>query len=601
MAKRSWFLRSVTSLLFLLPSLSIAQNDDLAPQLPGTTYTGLLGAVATVHPDATQAAMQTLLDGGTAIDAAIAAALTLGVVDGFNSGIGGGLFAVVRYADGTLAAIDGREVAPLAATESLYLREGKPEKSLSRTGALAIGLPGSVLAFEAMHDAGGKIPLAVLYNRAAEIADKGFAINPHYADRLQRTAEDLSRFAASKAIFLDPVGKPWQAGHVLKQRDLASTYRRLAQEGSEWFYLGGFAQATARWMKANGGIITEQDFAQYLVKPRTPVQSEFNGYTLVSFPPPSSGGVHLAQMLTMLDMLEYTKQPRTTQRHLLAEVMKLAYADRSQWVGDPDFVDVPNWLLSSAYLKERAASIDASVANKQVVPGSPPMPSITSPAQTKAEPNPLGQVAQSNLSMLEPDYHRHTSHIAVADAKGNWVSLTTSLNTSFGSKVTIPGTGVILNNQMDDFAAQAGAANRYGLVQGAKNLIEPGKRPLSSMTPTLVLKDGEPILAIGAAGGPMIINQVLQGVSNYLLLGMGLGHALAEPRIHHQWQPDTLFVEKTLPDEARLALVDSGHVLDALKFEGSTNAVAKPRDCQGRSHCFEAVSEPRMVERTALH
>ncbi|MDX1670339.1 MAG: gamma-glutamyltransferase, partial [Limnobacter sp.] len=303
------------------------------PQALGTTYASSFGAAATIHPKATQAAGQVLENGGNAIDAAIAATLTLGVVDGFNSGLGGGLFALVRYADGEIQAIDAREQAPADATEDLFIRDGQAVKSLSRTGALAVGVPGSVLALEQLHQRGGKLPLAVHYLKAAVLAEQGFPLTAHYAARIARTQEDLQQFPQSASIFLDPNGQAWPAGHVLKQPDLARSYLQIADQGSQWFYHGEFAQKAEQWMQANGGVIQASDFADYQLKIREPVVRTFAGFEFVGFPPPSSGGIHVAQMLDMLQRLGFKDLNAAQQAHWLAEVMKLAFADRSRWLG----------------------------------------------------------------------------------------------------------------------------------------------------------------------------------------------------------------------------------------------------------------------------
>lgn len=565
--------RSLWPLVFSL-GVWVAPALAQVPQAPGTTYNSSFGAVATIHPMATKAAGQALENGGTAIDAAIAATLTLGVVDGFNSGLGGGLFALVRYADGEIQAIDAREQAPEAATEDLFIRDGKPVKDLSRTGALAAGIPGAVLALEHLHKRGGKLPLAAHYLKAAVLADRGFPITKHYAARIQRTEESLRKFPESASIFLDSNGQPWPAGHVLKQPDLATSYLQIAKQGSQWFYRGEFAQKAEQWMLANKGIIRASDFANYALKMRSPIVSEFAGHTFVGFPPPSSGGIHVAQMLHMLQQLDFGNLNAVDQAHWLAEVMKLAFSDRSRWLGDPDFVDIPEGLLNENYLNQRFKLIGPEQAATDIKPG---------------QPEQLAKPGHSQVDLL-----KHTSHISVADAQGNWVSLTSSLNTSFGSKVTVPGTGILLNNQMDDFAADPGTANIYGLVQGSANAVAPGKRPLSSMTPALVLKNNQPVLAVGAAGGPLIINQVVQIIARHVLGKMPLDEALNYPRLHHQWSPQTLFVESSFPSELRQGLQAKGHELDDLFFEGSSNAVG------WQNNQWMAVSEPRMVQRNEV-
>lgn len=534
--------------------------------LKGTVYESHQGAVATVHPLATGAAANQLENGGNAIDAAIAAALTLGVVDSYNSGIGGGLFALVHWADGRVEAIDGREMAPSKAHRDLYIRKGKVVSELSRTGALAIGIPGSVAAFDYLSVSGGNMPIATLYQQAAELAGQGFPLSVEYANRLKRHANNLGRFKAAQAIFLNSNVQPWTAGHRLVQADLANTYRQLAKQGSDYFYKGQFAQQLAAWMQNNDGLITAKDMASYQLKIREPVKSQFYGYTIYGFPPPSSGGIHVAQLLNMVETLALDKKDQSTRNHLLAESMKLAFADRAYWLGDPDFVKVPKSLIDQAYTNSLAQSIDekkVSVVTGHSVP----------------------------LNAKDDWFDKHTTHIAVADKQGNWVAITTTLNTSFGSKVVIPGTGVLMNNQMDDFSAQPGVPNAYGLVGSESNSIQPGKRPLSSMSPTLVLKQGKPVMTLGAAGGPMIITQVTQGIINHLLLNQNLYTSLASPRIHQQWLPDVLFHDKKLPQDQQQALIDKGHTLKQLRFEGSTNGISI------RSGSFKAVSEPRLVER----
>ena len=522
-----------------------------------------LGAIATVHPLATEAALRQLQRGGNAIDASIAAALTLGVVDGFNSGIGGGLFALVHRANGQIDAIDAREMAPAAARRDMYVKNGQVNSDLSRHGALAVGIPGSVAAFEYMSNAAGQRQLSDLYFEAAELAENGFTLDWLYQQRLQRAANQLARFEPSAAIFLDQHKQPLKAGMLLRQADLADTYRRIGEQGAEYFYRGEFAARTEDWMKANGGIVNAADFARYELKLRKPLNTTFGDYQVIGFPPPSSGGVHVAQVLGVAKALNYDILPAAQRKHALAEAMKLAFADRAHWLGDPDFAKVPKGLVSPHYIQNLAEKIDLLKAREVESYGVP-------------------DGVQTEL------FDRHTTHISVADSMGNWVSMTTTINTTFGSKVVIPGTGVMMNNQMDDFAAQPNVPNLFGLVGSEANRIEPGKRPLSSMSPTLVLKNGQPMMAIGAAGGSMIISQVAQGILNHLVLNQPLFEAIAAPRIHHQWKPDAVFYEETVDTESLNHLKRLGHPLKVLKFEGSTTAVVRTENG------FEAVSEPRL-------
>jgi gamma-glutamyltranspeptidase/glutathione hydrolase len=544
-------------------------GDGIKEQtLAGTTYKSQYGAIATVHPLATKAAAHQLENGGNAIDAVIAAALTLGVVDSYNSGIGGGLFALVRWADGRVEAIDAREMAPAKAHRDMYVRDGKVQTSLSRDGALAVGIPGSVAAFEYLSTAGGEIKLATLYRQAADIAESGFVVLPDYHHRLQRTADKLQQFPEAAEIFLYQQ-QPWPIGHQLVQKDLSNTYRMLAEKGSSYFYKGGFATSVDEWMSTNDGLITTADFAGYELRLRKPVHSHFLGHDIYGFPPPSSGGVHVAEILNIMQQFDFPAMSDTDRQHIMVESMKLAFADRAHWLGDPDFTDVPRGLVSETYAKRLAQKINAKQATAVITFNTP-------------------DNAEKDL------FDKHTTHISVADAQGNWVAMTTTLNTSFGSKVVIPGTGVLMNNQMDDFAAQPNVPNAYGLVGSESNSVQPKKRPLSSMSPTIVVRNKQPVMAIGAAGGPMIITQVAQGIMNFIGLQQSLYQSLASPRIHQQWKPDKVFFDKTLPIAQQEALADKGHQLKQLRFEGSANAVSKTKEG------FDAVSEPRLIQRNQL-
>lgn len=523
-------------------------------------------AIASVNPLATQAGIQALAQGGNAVDAALAVAFTLGVVDGHNSGIGGGLFILARLADGEVIALDGREMAPAKAWREMFLHEGEPQTELSRTGALAVGVPGSVAALYGLQAQAGRLSFADVLLPAADLAEQGVVIDATLAARLERTQDSLRQFPASAKIYLRGDGTPWQVGDRLVQEDLARSYRQLAEQGPGWFYQGEFAQRTARWMAENGGLITEQDFDNYRVLKRPPIRSKYLGYEVFGFPPPSSGGVHVAQMLNMLLHYDLAELDEISRYHLLAEVMRRAFADRAHWLGDADFVPVPRGLMSLEYAAEQIQDLDLTQATETVTHGLPPN-------------------ADRDL------FDRHTTHFTTADAQGNWVAVTSTLNTSFGSKVVVPGTGVLLNNQMDDFVSQPGVPNVFGLVGAEANSIEPGKRPLSSMSPTLVTYEGQPVLSVGAAGGPTIISQVLQTLVRHLALDQPLDSALAGQRIHHQWRPNTLFVERSAPQEMRRALEDLGHSLQEMGAFGGTQAIG------WRNGEFLPVTEPRVIQR----
>ena len=495
--------------------------------------TGTHGMVASGQPIATQAGLNILKSGGNAIDAAVAVGLTLGVVDTHNSGIGGGCFMLIRLANGRFVAIDGREMAPAAATRDMFVRDGKGDTELSQTGALASGVPGELAAFDYATRKFGKKSLSELILPAAKIAEEGFVMSPGFAARMRSVATDLNKFEASRSIFLKD-GQPLQAGNVLKQPDLAATYRSIAEHGPNWFYHGPFAGAVEKWMSANGGILTASDFASYRVVPRDPVTTKYRGHKIVSFPPPSSGGVHVIQMLNVLEQFDLKAMDETARLHVIAETMKLAFADRAHWLGDPDHAKVPRGLISKKYAAGLAKKIHLDRTAEVPSHGTPP-----------------GR--ERDL------FRKHTTHFSVADAEGNWVACTATINTSYGSKVVIPGTGVVMNNQMDDFSVQPGVANHFGLIGAEANAVAPGKRPLSRMSPTIVLKDGRPVVALGAAGGPKIISSVLMELVALIDLKMTPAEALAAPRIHHQWSPDELLVERRLPESVQQALRQRGH------------------------------------------
>ncbi len=522
------------------------------------------GMVASGHPIATQAGVDTLKSGGNAIDAAVAVGLSLGVVDGHNSGIGGGCFLLIRLANGEFVAVDGRERAPAAASRDMYLRDGKADTKLSQTGPLASGVPGEIAAFEYAIENFGRKKFRELLLPAAKLAEDGFALNRIYASRLKSTINDLRMFDASRAVFF-PNEQLLVEGDLLRQADLGKTYREIAEKGSNWFYRGGFAQATEAWMKDNGGIMTAVDFNDYKLEHRVPIQTTYRGNTIVSFPPPSSGGVHVAEMLNILEHFDLKNCDEVTRLHIIAEAMKLAFADRAHWLGDPDYVKVPRGLVSIEYGSELAKLIDRDRAT--VVPGH--------------------HVPQAAMEDVFKD--KHTTHFSVADAEGNWVACTATVNTGFGSKVVIPGTGVLMNNEMDDFSAQPGVANFFGLVGAEANAIAPGKRPLSSMSPTIVLKDGKPIIAIGAAGGPRIITAVLLELVSMLELGQSPQEAINATRIHHQWSPNELMVESTLPDSAHASLAAKGHQVKELSSSSTSQIVARSHDGQG----FVGAADPR--------
>lgn len=514
------------------------------------------GVVATVHPLATEAALNAMKKGGNAVDAAVAAALTLGVVDGQNSGLGGGCFMLLGLADGRCLALDGRETAPAAATRDMFVRGGQADPRLSQRGPLAVGIPGSLAVYQYAVAHYGRLRLKDLLLPAARLAARGFVIDERYAARLREVADDLRLFPASAAILLHADGAPLQAGEVLRQPDLARTYRTIARRGIQWFYQGEFAHAAEAALRSRGGLVGAEDFARYRIKFREPVRTTYRGYEIVGFSPPSSGGVHVAQILNILEHFDLKAMGAGSADfvHVVTEAMKLAFADRAHWLGDPDFTPVPRGLVSKEYAAPLAGRIRLEHASAVPQHGEPP----------RAVTDTFGG----------PGAGRHTTHFSTADAAGNWVACTATVNTSFGSKFVVPGTGVFLNNQMDDFAIQPGVPNFFGLVGSDANAVAPGKRPLSSMSPTIVLKDGRPILALGAAGGPTIISQVVLTLLYTIDFGLDLPAALAAPRFHHQWKPDQLQIEQQAGEALVRALEARGHKVVTVESLGVTQAVA---------------------------
>jgi gamma-glutamyltranspeptidase/glutathione hydrolase len=552
--------------LAVVLSLSVAGAEE--PQQTERVTTSKRGMVATVHPRATAAGVAALRNGGNAIDAAIAAALTLGVVDQHNSGLGGGCFILIRRADGKLFAIDGREMAPARATRDMYVRNGQLDPKLSQTGPLAVATPGALLAYAQAVQQHGKLKLAALLLPAARIAAEGFRLDAINAAKIKAVADDLRKFPASWAVLLKADGSPHVAGDVLVQADLAATYRAVAEHGTDWFYRGPFAEKVGKWMAENGGLLSAEDFANYRVVDRQPLVTKYRDFTIVGFPPPSSGGVHVAQILNILesfDLAAIHQRDPAEFAHLVAEAMKLAFADRAYWLGDPAFAKVPRGLIEKEYAHSLARKINPQRASAVPQHGQP------------------GGAASDVFG-------KHTTHLTAADAEGNWVAITQTVNTTFGSKVIVPGTGVVLNDEMDDFSIQPGVPNAFGLIGAEANAIEPGKRPLSSMSPTIVLAAGEPIMTVGAAGGPTIISQVVLALIRRLDLKQSLAEAIRGPRWHQQWSPDELRVEAGLDEDLLAGLTARGHTLKRVGSMGVSQGITLDR-ATGE---FTGVSDPRV-------
>jgi len=501
---------------------------------------------------ASEAGLIMLNQGGNAIDAAVATGFALAVTLPRAGNIGGGGFMLVHLAaENRNVFIDYREMAPAAATRDMFLTpEGKVDKRLAYFSHKASGVPGTVAGLIHALEQYGTLPLETVIQPAIDLAANGFIMDITLHQNLSARAERLAQDPETKRIFLREGGKAPAIGSLFKQPDLAGTLQRIADKGLEGFYAGKTAELIASDMAANDGLITQEDLASYVAVERTPVTGQFRGYDIVSAPPPSSGGIHVIQMLNILEPypLETWGHNSAQYLHHVIEAMKLAYADRSEHLGDPDRMDAPiDFLLAKDYATTRRGIINSAQATASAKIAAGVMPAPESP---------------------------DTTHYSVADSAGNVVSNTYTLNFSFGSHITIPGTGILMNNEMDDFAARPGFPNAYGLVQGEKNSVAPGRRPLSSMTPTLIFRDGEPWLATGSPGGSLIITAVMQTVLNAMTFDMNIAEAAAAPRIHHQWMPDRVLIEPGISRDTLDILEGMGHNIETTRRTlGRTNSI----------------------------
>ena len=492
--------------------------------------------VGAQEPLATDVGVQILKDGGNAVDAAIAVGFALAVTHPYAGNLGGGGFMLIRFADGRSTFIDFRERAPEKASRNMYLdASGKPTRE-SLDGWKSPGVPGTVRGFELAHRKYGTRKWAQLIEPAIAFAQRGFAVSYPLAESL-KNARNLSQNPESKRIF-QRNGAFWEAGETLAQPELARTLNRIAQNGVNEFYEGETAQKLADAMSRNGGLITLADLKKYTAVERAPLTGSYQGYGIIAAPPPSSGGIGILQMLGMLEGSGYQKSGpgSAVEIQYLAEVMRRYYADRSQYLGDPDFGKLPlTSLLDPAYIRRRRDTIDPNRAtpSTQILPGLPA-------GREGAE----------------------TTHYNVVDAQGNAVAVTYTLNEGFGNGITVPGLGFLLNDEMDDFAAKPGSPNVYGLIQGERNAIQPGKRPLSAMSPTILTRDGKFFMAVGAPGGGRIISAVLQTILNVVDFGMNAQDAVDSPRVHHQWQPDKLYLEPGISPDTVALLKARGYDVD---------------------------------------
>jgi gamma-glutamyltranspeptidase / glutathione hydrolase len=516
---------------------------------PGVAV-GTQGAVSSAELNASQVGLSILRRGGNAVDAAVAVAFALAVTHPTAGNIGGGGFMLIRLGNGTATAIDYREVAPLAATPNMYLDATGNVTRDSVLGPRAAGVPGTVAGLGLAHSRFGTLPWADLVADSVRLAREGHLLDEIHAKDMAQAVQTMrdSGFEDSARLFAAPDGSPLVGGQRWQQPELANTLETIARQGARAFYEGPLAETMVRDMKALGGMWVDDDFKRYRAVERTPVVFEYRGHQIISMPPPSSGGIVLRQILAASELLDMRANPwrSGSALHLYVEAARRAYADRNQLLGDPDFVHVPTERLTSLnYIRERMKDIDPSRA-------------------TASDRISGGAIAAESTQ---------TTHFSVVDIWGNAVSNTYTLNTGFGANVALRSTGVLLNNEMDDFAAKPGTANTYGLVQSAFNAIAPGKRMLSSMTPTIISKHGELRAVLGSPGGPTIINTVAQLVLALIDYGRPLDQAVRAPRVHHQWKPDAVMLEQSFEPETESALQALGHSVMRRGSFGHANCI----------------------------
>jgi len=564
---RFYFLMQLL-VLFLSPALMMAQEMPIISGLDRfSPVVAEHGMVASQSRYATEAGLAVLKEGGNAVDAAVTVGFTLAVTLPRAGNIGGGGFMLVHLADQKkTVAIDYREKAPQASTKDMFLNaEGHADAEKSRHSLLSVGVPGTVAGLSMALEKYGSISLKRALAPAIALAEKGFVVDRDLAQSLRAVKPGMQRSPDSLAIFYQKDGDAYQAGARLVQQDLALSLKAIAKQGPQAFYAGKIADKMAAFMAKNGGLITKDDMADYRAVLRKPVQGSYRGFEVFAMPPPSSGGVHIVQILNLLEAFPMRSLGHNTAQsiHLMAESMKRAYADRSKYLGDSDFVPVPvDGLISKKYADTLRAAINRAK---------------TTPSQSIQPANPL------------PYESHETTHFSVVDQWGNAVSNTTTLNFSYGNKIVLPGTGILLNNEMDDFSAKPGVPNAYGLIGGRANAIAPEKRMLSSMSPTIVMKDWRVFLVTGSPGGSRIITTTLQLIMNVIDHQMNIAEATNAVRVHHQWLPDALRIEEGLNRDTIRLLKAKGHRVVIKNAMGSTQSIMR----SGKE--LHGASDPRKV------
>ena len=552
--------------VFAQESAILSQRDIFHPVV------GSHGMVASQEEQATRVGVKILEAGGNAVDAAVAIGFTLAVTLPRAGNLGGGGFMIIHSADkNETVALDYREMAPAAATKDMYLdAAGDVDEKKSRYSYHSVGVPGTVAGLALALERYGSMPLAKVLEPAIRLAADGIEVSADLAGSLESARKRFAPWPESMKIFFKPDGSAYAPGERLVQSDLAQSLTQIGEHGPKAFYEGVIGEKIAADMKAQGGPITLDDLKAYKPVVREPVRGTYRGYEIVSMPPPSSGGIHLIEILNILEgyPIAYLGHNGAETLHLMAEAMKLAYADRSKYLGDPDFAKIPvKGLTSKAY----AATLRAKINRNRATPSDEIAP---------GDPMPF----ESN----------QTTQFSVMDGKGNVVSSTYTINFSYGTGIVAAGTGILLNNEMDDFSSKPGVPNAYGLIGGEANAIEPRKRPLSSMTPTIVFKDGKPFLATGSPGGSRIITTVLQLIMNMIDHDMNVAAATAATRVHHQWLPDELRVEVGLSPDTVSLLAAKGHHVVVKDAMGSTQSVMHT------DAGFFGASDPRRPEALTL-
>lgn len=532
--------------ILLLLSFSVFAQNTQKPLIEGKQ-----GMVVSTHPAASEIGLAILKKGGNAIDAAVAVNFALAVCHPSAGNIGGGGFLVYRDKFGNVKALDYREKAPSAASRDMYLdANGNIIPGKSMTGIFSVGVPGTVAGMQEMHDKLGHLPWAELVRPAVDLASKGLLLTEKEARGLNRQRSEFLKENPGKTYLLSAEGKEWKQGDLLVQSDLAVTLERIMTKKAIGFYKGKTARFIVKEMKGQNGLISKKDLKNYQAVWRTPIKSKYKNYQIIGMPPPSSGGVALAQLLQMVAPYSLNKWGPSSDStiQVMVEAERRVYADRSKWLGDPDFVKVPvNELIDSAYNTKRMSNFNFARATPSSSIQAGTFPGYESP---------------------------ETTHYSIVDGEGNAVSITTTLNNSYGSKVFVGGAGFLLNDEMDDFSAKAGSPNLYGLIGSKANEIQPNKRMLSSMTPTIVEENGQLKMVVGTPGGSTIITSVFQVVLNTLEMGMNMQQAVEYPRFHHQWLPEKITAEpKRFSEEQQIRLQTKGYTFSPVSAIGLVEGI----------------------------